>query len=152
MINSLICPTGRQQSYKLYYFSCPDCLFWQEKASNPGGSSQWPSNWSPSSFNQVKSSQEAFYSAYKNDAILTYHWSIKIYTCLPLCNLCIGIPLVIYIVHMTSFFIGTVNTYSWKEWLYPFIPSKKGENNEMIFGNLGNVDLMTRKMQNLQVS
>ena len=28
--------------------------------------------------------QEAFYSAYKHDVILAYHWTIKMYTGLPL--------------------------------------------------------------------
>ena len=28
--------------------------------------------------------EEAFYSAYKNDVILAYHWSIKMYSGLPL--------------------------------------------------------------------
>ena len=34
----------------------------------------------------VVSESKAVYSAYKNDVILAYHWSIKMYTGLPLVN------------------------------------------------------------------
>ena len=47
---------------------------------------------------------EAFHSAYKNDVILAYHWSIKMYTSLPFVIQSVYRPIIGHLYCMTSFF------------------------------------------------